>query len=103
MTHGWLPSDAFDLLTRRVVVIEAPLAPEGHLYLAGIRFHFDELRTKGKGIFDSDIDGLVVRHQPSDDACDLIQEYLLMNLSDKSVQGNRDDWLKELKTRLLLE
>ena len=43
MTHGWLPDNFFDLATQPDSLIETPLAPEGRLYFAGARFHFDEL------------------------------------------------------------
>lgn len=98
ITHEWLPFDAFDLLTRRDVLVQTPLAPMGHLCLNGVRFHFDELRTNGRGIFDSNVDGLVVEYGavPVSNRSRIL-EHLLMNLSDKNVQRLEDMWLQELR------
>ena len=103
MTHGWLPSNTFELLTRRGVFIEAPLAPEGHLYLAGARFHFEELRMNGQGIFDTNVDGLVVKQSDengsdSGGSYSQIHQNLLLNLSHETVQTKESLWLEELQS-----
>lgn len=43
MAHGWLPADFFDMALRPDLLIETPLAPPGRTYMAGARFHFQEL------------------------------------------------------------
>ena len=95
VTHGWLPSKTFDLLTQPDVFLEAPLAPEGHLYLAAVRFHFDELRTSGQGIFDTEADGPVIR--TTHGVSGSIQQHLLMNLSGETVQRKEALWLEKLR------
>ncbi len=52
MTHGWLPEDFFSLSTSVNTVLNTPLAPPGRLYMAGSRFHFDELEYGGLPFFE---------------------------------------------------
>eukprot|EP00547_Thalassionema_nitzschioides_P010977 CAMPEP_0194263428 /NCGR_PEP_ID=MMETSP0158-20130606/47052_1 /TAXON_ID=33649 /ORGANISM="Thalassionema nitzschioides, Strain L26-B" /LENGTH=659 /DNA_ID=CAMNT_0039003611 /DNA_START=346 /DNA_END=2325 /DNA_ORIENTATION=- len=42
ITHGWLPPDMFDIATKTDSFLETPMAPPGRLYLANVRFHFQE-------------------------------------------------------------
>jgi len=98
MTHGWLPSETFEMLTRRDVFIEAPLAPQGHLYLAAARFHFDELRMSGQGIFDTEAEGPVVNQE--DKVCDSIQQHLLIHLQDETVHRQEELWLQDLQDEI---
>ena len=104
ITHEWLPSDAFAVLTRRDVLVQTPLAPDGHLYLNGVRFHFDELRTNGQGLFDSNVDGLVVKYEAAPVSNrSRILEHLLVNLSDENVQRMEDVWVQELRDTIAPE
>lgn len=53
ITHGWLPANAMDDVTKADRVLETPIAPAGRLYLAQTRFHFEEMQTSGQSLFDS--------------------------------------------------
>lgn len=88
MTHGWLSDNFFDLATQPTSLIETPLAPEGRLYFAGARFHFDEL-TRGSSLFGNTDDSLVVIMAGE------IRQRMLNRLQ---VDGGQceDDWLEEL-------
>ena len=89
MTHGWLPDNFFDLATQPDSLIETPLAPEGRLYFAGARFHFDEL-ARGASLFDDTDDALLIAKA---------EEIRRRMLNRLRVEGGRceDDWLKELQ------
>lgn len=51
MVHGWLPLNLFDIATKTDSFLETPMAPSGNLYLADIRFHFQE-RKNDEGMFE---------------------------------------------------
>lgn len=95
MTHGWIPLSTLDLLTRSDVFIQAPLAPAGHLYLDSVRFHFDELRTSGQGIFDNEVDGIVTRR--SVEGATVREHLLLSKLSREAVRESDNLWLLQLR------
>ena len=95
VTHGWLPLHVFEILTRADILVETALAPEGRLYLAETRFHFDELRSSGQRLFETDVDGIVVGY--NNGAFDSIQEHLLSQLSNESQRRDDEIWLHDLK------
>ena len=98
ISHGWLPSDIFDLSTRPDVFIETPLAPSGRLYMAGARFHFDELRTGGRDIFETDADGAVAtQHDSARNLNKGIQQHVLSHLAREATRRKEATWLQELQ------
>ena len=101
ISHGWLPSNIFELSTRPDVFIETPLAPDGHIYMAGARFHFDELRTGGQGIFETEADGIVANHLSEHDSAGKmnngIQQHLLSQLACERARRKEATWLQELQ------
>jgi tRNA U38,U39,U40 pseudouridine synthase TruA len=100
ITHGWLPSDFFDLSTRPDVFVETPLAPDGRLYLAGARFHFEELRNGGKGIFETEADGLSnqqSKHDSLGKPNHRIQQQLLSQLTCETIRRKEATWLQKLQ------
>jgi hypothetical protein len=90
-----------DLSTRPDVFVETPLAPEGRLYLTGARFHFDELRKGGKGIFETEADGPVANQQSKHDLLgnfnQRIQQQLLSQLTCETKRRKEATWLQELQ------
>jgi tRNA U38,U39,U40 pseudouridine synthase TruA len=89
MTHGWLPENFLDLATQPDSLIETPLAPEGRLYFAGARFHFDELARGGASLFDSGDDILAAKGVE-------LRQRMLDRLKFEGVQDEAN-WLEELQ------
>jgi tRNA U38,U39,U40 pseudouridine synthase TruA len=76
--NGWLPDNFFDLATRPdVVLLETPLAPDNHSYLAAARFHYYEL-VNNHGLFSCK------RHQP--------QPHFLFPSSHTTTTGSRKSY-----------
>ena len=104
MTHGWLPPTTLDIATRADCFLETPLAPPGRLYLVDNRFHWNEMRTKGQPIFESDIDGVAISRTTSttqgkyaSTAVQTIQSSILDACDNDSVRESEDQWLSELQ------
>lgn len=95
VAHGWLPTDVFQLSTTPNSFIETPIAPMGRLYLAETRFHFDEMRSDGKSLFESDVMGVSARSEWFDVSNELVERHLL----DECNKNNRSEakWLKDLE------
>ena len=96
VTHGWLEPEMIDTALRGDVVLETPLAPEGHLYLAESRFHFIEMRNNGEAYFDSDNEGLVERDQS--EWRRFIRRQLITSIFNKEEKEVGQGWLHELET-----
>lgn len=77
--------------------METVLAPAGRLYLVENRFHWDEMRTGGKSIFDCDVDGISVRRRPQKAAADQLQACLLDACNNDQVRQQEQEWLTELE------
>jgi tRNA U38,U39,U40 pseudouridine synthase TruA len=99
ITHEWLPDDFVDKSTRADTVVETPIAPPGRLYNAGSRFHFAEMRTKGRPLFDSNLGGSVITGSQSVNGIEWIQQLLLDNKAkDEGAATSEKMWLDDLKT-----
>eukprot|EP00523_Entomoneis_sp_CCMP467_P017587 CAMPEP_0168808992 /NCGR_PEP_ID=MMETSP0726-20121227/2859_1 /TAXON_ID=265536 /ORGANISM="Amphiprora sp., Strain CCMP467" /LENGTH=852 /DNA_ID=CAMNT_0008860969 /DNA_START=173 /DNA_END=2731 /DNA_ORIENTATION=- len=123
MVHGWIPYEVehgkgdsnndndktqTNLWTQYFLnpnfQIETVLAPADRLYLADSRFHFEESRTSGKGLFETDICGKVIHlNVTKDDATatdhSLPNEWIQCTLS-RQLQGGQsleDRWLGETR------
>jgi tRNA U38,U39,U40 pseudouridine synthase TruA len=97
VTHGWLPKDMFETSRNGETFLETPIAPEGRLYLAESRFHFDELNTGGQSIFRTDKGGLS-SFDPDHDSTDLLQHDILGSHRSEDTIGG--DWLAELEATI---
>lgn len=97
MTHGWLPANTLDIATRSDCFVETVLAPPGRLYLVENKFHWDEMRTGGMSIFDSDIDGVSVQRQSKEIADHTIRESLLAICDSPEVRAREERWLNDLQ------
>lgn len=100
MTHEWLPDDFVDKSTRADTFVETPIAPPGRLYNAGSRFHFAEMRTKGRPLFDSNLGGSVITGSKAVNGIEWIQKLLLENkaVEDEDAATSEKKWLDDLKT-----
>lgn len=97
MTHGWLPDTTLQLATKPECIVETVLAPPGRLYLVDNRFHWDEMRTGGKSIFDSNVDGISLRRIPQKAVVEQLQACLLDACSNDQVRRQEQEWLMELE------
>jgi hypothetical protein len=100
MTHGWLPEDTLEVATRSDCFVETVLAPAGRLYLVENRFHWDEMRTDGLSVFESDVDGVVVQRQVAtfqDSAMSSIRNRILTACDNDVIQSQENMWLEELE------
>jgi tRNA U38,U39,U40 pseudouridine synthase TruA len=100
MAHDWLPCDFMETSTRADTIVETVLAPAGRIYVADTRFHFQEIRTKGKSLFTTDMDGDVVGGEEVDapSSIEWVQTKLLERTSSASVVAAEQTWLEDLKT-----
>lgn len=64
MANGWLPSDTVQKSTDKDIIVAMPLAPAGRAYLADVKFHFEEMRTGGKRLFESPVALLSLSRNP---------------------------------------
>lgn len=97
IARGWLPKDVFALALDSNVFLETPLAPAGRLYLAGCRFHFDELRNDGKNIFSSDVGGVSVVNGESGSLLETMQKEILDSLQSEQARDVEARWLADLE------
>ena len=100
MTHGWLPKDTLDVATRSNCLVETVLAPAGRLYLVENRFHWDEMRTGGKSIFESDVDGVAVQRHVgayNDSAMTSIPNHILDVCDNDATRSQEIEWLAQLE------
>ena len=101
VAHGWLPPDVFDAATRADYVVETAAAPAGRLYLAGARFHFDELAlTAGRGIFEDGVagdDGDGGGGVPPAAAVGWAQDRLLRRRARRDAVAEEERWLAALR------
>jgi hypothetical protein len=98
MTHEWLPDDFVDKSTRVDTFVETPVAPPGRLFDAGSRFHFAEMRTKGRPLFDSNLGGTVITCSKSVNVIEWIQQLLLENKAKEGASASEKKWLDNLKS-----
>lgn len=84
MSHGLLPSHTIDNATLPSLSTWTPLAPAGRLYLADVRFHFDEQRNRGKRLLPS------VNER-------WVQEKLLQSLEPNENREREIEWLESLR------
>jgi len=100
MTHGWLPESTLDVATRSDCFVETVLAPAGRLYLVENRFHWDEMRTAGKSIFESNVDGVAVQRSVTtnqDTAMNSIQNRILTRCDNELTRSQERLWLTQLE------
>lgn len=98
VAHGWLPTDVFQLSTTSDSFMETPLAPRGRLYLAETRFHFDEMRSDGKSLFETDAMGVSARSEWFAMSNEIVEKRLLGE-SNKN-KGSEAKWLKDLENNV---
>lgn len=96
VAHEWLPESVVVDSTRSDLFVEMPLAPAGRLYLAGTRFHFDELRASGKSLFETNVSGNAAALSSLQDNTRWVQETLLEKKTGADVTVLEDDWLRNL-------
>jgi hypothetical protein len=89
VAHGWLPPDFMELSINSDVLVTTPLAPVGHLYNAGSRFHYTEIYFKGKRLFETDNVHKITNEEP----IDWIQKRLLCGM-DVAASA---EWLVQLR------
>ena len=106
IAHGWLPSnttkdhnDIWDTaLLNREYIVETVLAPPGRLYLADCRYHFEESRTGGKPLFESDICGKVLgRVDDGKKAHTWAAKEMLKRLSNDETRRAEQQWLDDVR------
>jgi tRNA U38,U39,U40 pseudouridine synthase TruA len=97
VAHGWLPKDIFARALDSDVFLETPLAPAGRLYLAGCRFHFDELRSGGSNIFSSDVGGVSVADGASGSLSQMMQKEILDSVHCEQKRDVETRWLADLE------
>jgi hypothetical protein len=98
IAHSCLPTNVFDLCRANDILIEMPLAPSNRLYLAEAKFHFDELKSNGKSIFLSDVDGISVVDTDPSDAIRMMRNRSLQALDSDDTELSESQWLFDLKT-----
>lgn len=100
IAHGWLPIEYFSQSTSSETVVETPLAPAGRLYLAGVRFHFDELEANGQPLFQNHPTRRIVGEWNVAEAFranfKTQQRILRMKTNHREIRHELD-WLAELK------
>jgi tRNA U38,U39,U40 pseudouridine synthase TruA len=101
ITHSWLPSSVFDSCRVSGVLIEMPLAPSNRLYLAEAKFHFDELKSNGKSIFLSDVDGVSMIDIDPPDAIKMLRNRSLQALENDCASMSERQWLVDLKAEIV--
>jgi tRNA U38,U39,U40 pseudouridine synthase TruA len=94
-THGYTPSDVFEVATRPDVFTKTPIAPGGRLYLQGARFHFDEQRT-GEQVFVGE-EVVQLNGGTADDATVWVQSELLRQRNSEKLRQEESEWLTRLK------
>jgi len=96
IVHGYLPESFLEIATRPDVVIETPLAPPNRLYFAEARFHFDELRLKGRLMEQG---GILFRDAVflEEDWAEKIQCGIMNRCASEEIQKEEEDWLIELR------
>ena len=97
ITHGWLPTDFFDIVRRDDTVVETPLAPSGRLYLASVRFHFDEMLFDGLPLFTRHKKRRIIESTPIQQSYSWIQKELLYLKLSNSATAAEESWLTNLK------
>ena len=97
MAHAWLPEDTLDIATRADMFLQTPLAPAGRLYLVENRFHFDEMRSGGKGIFETHVDGISLMQSKLSEGIDDIQSHIFNKCARDKVRQQEQDWLEQLR------
>ena len=100
ISHGWLPPDFFSLSTSDKSVVETPLAPAGRLYLAGTRFHFDELLANGLPLFENYKSRRVVEEWNESSLREsqfLLQQRILSKRNIPSMRQREAEWLENLQ------
>lgn len=65
VTHGWLPPDFIPRALQRDSLVETILAPNWLSYKAASRFHYEEIRLRGKPLCEAD--GILKFHHSSDE------------------------------------
>ena len=99
ITNGWLPQDVIQKTTNKDLVVAMPLAPTGRTYLADVKFHFDEMRSGGKSVFESSVGGSVFVPKSIKLTAieDEIRLGMLKRLSTTKVQNIERQWMRRLK------
>jgi tRNA U38,U39,U40 pseudouridine synthase TruA len=105
MTHGWIPSNnAWEtVLLNPTTVQETILAPPGRVYLADCRFHFEESRSLGFPLFDSDIEGKVLDmggRNTDQDPRKWTQEFLMNSRATEETRRAERQWLEDVRDRI---
>lgn len=96
IAHESLPSDFFEVARQVDRVVETPLAPPGRLYLADVRFHFDEMQFDGLPLFLAHKRRNLVESTPTEDCRRWVQSELLKLTSNDSVVSEEKEWLQDL-------
>jgi hypothetical protein len=99
ISHGWLPDDVWDThLLNPIFMGETILAPADRLYLSDIRFHFEESRTSGQLLFDTDVCGKVTEKSQGENAIKWAQQNIL-NKTRSTTAAIRSEriWLKKVE------
>mmetsp|Transcript_32944 Transcript_32944/g.38344 ORF Transcript_32944/g.38344 Transcript_32944/m.38344 type:complete len:798 (-) Transcript_32944:30-2423(-) len=95
ISNGWLPFEFIDISTSPDVFIETPLAPNNHIYLAGTRFHFDELKNKGRSIFHETMSDEDEYQHTTKVQRNILERYFDQN--SPSVDQNESFWLSTIR------
>jgi tRNA U38,U39,U40 pseudouridine synthase TruA len=100
IAHGFLPNDYFELATADHTFIETPLAPSGRLYFAGARFHFEEMVSNGKPLFEKHKSRTIVELENQERTLSRVQRNMLQQRSFDSAMLEEAIWLRELQTEV---
>ena len=98
MTHGWLPHNYFDLATNPQTYVETPLAPSGRLYFAKARYHFEEMLSEGKPLFDNHKSRTIFELDSRERMLRRLQKLILLQKNAEYAKDEELKWLDELST-----
>lgn len=95
IANGFLPSEAVDKAMKADVVLPTILAPAENLLLADSRFHFHELGNFGKGLFETDTEGIVVQEKETERSLDEVRYSIMANVASRRIQSSL--WLRDVE------
>ena len=100
IAHGWIDVPEQDLwkdfLLNPTCVMETVLAPPNRLYLADARFHFEESRTSGKPLFETNICGKLLTMHDGTNALKWTQQQVLQSRSADTIETAELEWLEKV-------
>jgi tRNA U38,U39,U40 pseudouridine synthase TruA len=96
ISNEWLPTDFFELSTQADLLVETPIAPPNRLYLKSVRYHFDEMQSKGLPFFEPHESRAIVSMCPNEQKERYAQRAILRQL----YANDEKKWLERLKNQV---